>query len=310
MQITIVIPFRNRAAFLPRTLRSVAAQTHRPLEVFLVDNGSTDNSAAICRDFIAENAAPDFCMHLLSEPQPGAARARNLGLAHATSPYVYFFDSDDEMSPEFLSDAHQVLSTEKGIDIVAAPTLMVFADGSTKQRWSSYGNDVSDQLLGAMLSTQSVVVRTDFLHQIGDWDATLSYWDDWELGIRLLLARPRLQWMRGKAYHRIYQHPDSITGERFSDRLTGLRSALSAAEALVSNDRRARLALQMRRLILAGAISREGNPSAAETMKREALEGITPMQRAVLQSLFYPYCRLISKAAWRIARWLQPLLLP
>ncbi len=310
MQISVVIPFRNRADFLPRTLRSVAAQTHRPLEVLLVDNGSTDDSAAICHDFITEHSATNFCISLLSEKQPGAARARNLGLAHATSPYVYFFDSDDEMSPDFLSDIHKILLENEKIDIAAAPTRMIFSDGSTKRRWTSYGDDVSDQILGAMLSTQSVVVRTDFLRRIGGWDARLSYWDDWELGIRLLLARPHVQWLREKTYHRIYQHPDSITGEKFSDRLPGLRGALETAERLVCNDRRALLALQMRRLILAAALHREGDNQAATLMKREALKGMTGIPRFVLQRLFYPYCHFVGKAAWRIARWLLPLLLP
>lgn len=260
--ISIVIPIHNRAAYLPRTLASVVAQTTYPLEIILVDNASTDNSVEVCRSFIADYRNDErFCFKLLSEPAPGAAAARDRGLEAVTGQWVYFFDSDDEMSADFLQDVAQAIGSSP-CDVVAATTVMVFEDGRRKRRKVYYTQTIADHILTGMLATQSVVVRTDFLRQLGGWDATIRVWDDWELGIRLLTARPHLVWIKHKAYHRIYQHSESITGSNFYSRHDGLMAAFEAArrdiEACSTPNRRISLiALTLRANLLSGILLRE-----------------------------------------------------
>ena len=100
-RVSIIIPYYNRERLLERTLRSVKRQTYRPVEIILVDNASTDHSAAVARRF-KEEAEDGMTVHLLRENTPGAAAARNCGLRAAQGEYVYFFDSDDELSEDFL----------------------------------------------------------------------------------------------------------------------------------------------------------------------------------------------------------------
>ena len=64
MRFSIVIPYRNRASWLSRTLESIANQTFMDFELLLVDNGSTDVSSALCRDFaLMHQAFPVFLQH-------------------------------------------------------------------------------------------------------------------------------------------------------------------------------------------------------------------------------------------------------
>ena len=96
MLVSVIIPCYNVAPYLDACLQSVVAQTHRPLEVWIVDNNSIDNTLAIARRWAARY--PDW-MRVLEEATPGAPAARNRGLAAATGAWVQFLDADDLLLP-------------------------------------------------------------------------------------------------------------------------------------------------------------------------------------------------------------------
>jgi CDP-glycerol glycerophosphotransferase len=93
--ISVVVPIYNVEGFLRECLESVTAQTVDDLEVVMVDDGSTDGSAAIAREF--EAADPRF--RLLSQPNGGLSKARNTGIEAAGGEYLAFLDSDDVLPP-------------------------------------------------------------------------------------------------------------------------------------------------------------------------------------------------------------------
>ena len=97
--ITIVVPVKNRATLVLRTLGSIKAQTWRPLKVIVVDNASTDGTPESVENWIEKHGAPDFEVTLDREPEPGAARARNRGLEAVDTRLMMIFDSDDMLSP-------------------------------------------------------------------------------------------------------------------------------------------------------------------------------------------------------------------
>ncbi|QDS88347.1 Hyaluronan synthase [Rosistilla ulvae] len=93
--ISVVIPCYNGASYLDETLRSALAQTHRPLEILLVDDGSTDNSVEI-----AESFAPHVTVY--RQPNSGESVARNRGIELAKGDFVAFLDADDLWEPNKL----------------------------------------------------------------------------------------------------------------------------------------------------------------------------------------------------------------
>lgn len=292
MLFSIVLPYKNRAAFLPRTLQSLVVQRHRPLELLLVDNGSSDAGPQLCEAFRREQERPDFRVRLLCEPDGGACRARNAGLQEAIGDFVYFFDSDDEISPAFLSDVWRVLR-ERPFDVVAARTVMVFPDGRRKVRKAYANADVADQVLTAMLSTQSFVARSSFLRRIGGWNEDLPKWNDWELGIRMLCARPSLTWLPG-AYHSIHQHPDSLTGPSLAATYSRIRPALDAVSRLPDLDVAARRALNFRKAMLAAHMKRAGKEAEAQELFGEVVaDGPDSLLR-----LLYVYMLRGGRGGW------------
>jgi len=96
--VSIVMPAWNAAAFIARSVESVLAQTHRELELLIVDDGSTDDTAAL----IDRWAAADTRIKPIHQRNAGVAAARNAGIAAATGRYVAFLDSDDWWHPRKL----------------------------------------------------------------------------------------------------------------------------------------------------------------------------------------------------------------
>ncbi|HEY3305032.1 MAG TPA: glycosyltransferase family A protein [Candidatus Binatia bacterium] len=91
--ISCIVPVFNGERYLRETLDSILAQTYRPLEVIVVDDGSTDGTAAVVTQYGAR-------VRYLSQPNSGPATARNLGLVAALGEFTAFLDADDLWHPE------------------------------------------------------------------------------------------------------------------------------------------------------------------------------------------------------------------
>lgn len=89
--VSIIVPIYNTEQYLNHCLTSIVNQTYHNLEILLVNDGSTDGSEAICRQFMAS----DPRIQLFSQENQGQSAARNLGLDHMTGQYLMFVDSDD-----------------------------------------------------------------------------------------------------------------------------------------------------------------------------------------------------------------------
>ncbi len=104
--ISVIIPVYNEEAHLSRCLDSVLAQTHAELEVILVDDGSTDGSNKICREYEKK----DRRIKLIVKENGGAASARNAGLEAATGEYTGFVDADDWLEEGMYDALYKYLS--------------------------------------------------------------------------------------------------------------------------------------------------------------------------------------------------------
>ena len=219
--VSVIIPVRNRSGVIVRCLQSVAAQTYERVHLIVVDNGSTDDTRSRVADWMSANAGRFVETCLLDEPRSGANAARNCGLRAVTDGYVAFFDSDDEMSPDFLTQMLAALRKDTAAQWVLARTRMIFPDGSTQVRHGVPQPSAAHHLLSAQVSTQSFVAEANLLRAVGGWDETLTCWQDYELGFRLLRAAPRPAWC-SSVFHRIYRTPDSITGASLSENAEGI----------------------------------------------------------------------------------------
>ena len=91
MKISIIIPVYNSQQYLKKCLDSIKIQTYKNLEVILVDDGSTDNSLEICKNY----AKKDQRFKVFHKKNGGTSSARNYGLKQVTGDYITFMDNDD-----------------------------------------------------------------------------------------------------------------------------------------------------------------------------------------------------------------------
>lgn len=126
--ISVVIPCYNAAAFVGGTIRCALTQTRPPLEVIVVDDGSTDNSAAAAGAF----GAP---VRVIRQANGGAAEARNTGIRNATGDWIAFLDADDTWTPDRLEHLVPAL-VAAGPDVVCVfnDLFFVHPDGSRTER--------------------------------------------------------------------------------------------------------------------------------------------------------------------------------
>jgi glycosyltransferase involved in cell wall biosynthesis len=110
--VSVVLPVYNGADHLRHSIGSVLGQTHRSLEILVVDDGSTDDSATVARSFV------DSRVRILAQARAGAAAARNRGLALARGHFFAFLDADDTWEPGKTQRQLAMLAGHPDLDMV------------------------------------------------------------------------------------------------------------------------------------------------------------------------------------------------
>ena len=297
MDITIVIPTYNRKALLKHTLGSILSSPMNGVPIIVIDNGSTDGTTDFLQDYTAQHPTVTYSV----ENHRGAASARNKGLSLVKTTWVYFFDSDDE----FDDIPHNWDITA---DMIAFPTRQKVEDRISIRAYKPV-DDPAIQILNGMLSTQSMIFRTSWLKEIGAWNISCSVWNDWELGIRALLAHPRLQWITDKAYHAINVHSDSLTGPSFRSRYKLQLEAIAQVLLCINNAdthnaARCRKALMLRTYILSGKLLYEGDKKASAQCRDFIKNNFDKKTSGTAFGLFLEqYTAMGGRGAWKIAVW-------
>ncbi len=129
--ISVLVPVYNVEKYLRRCLDSILAQTYTDYEVVLVDDGSTDQSGALCDAYAAEHD----CIRVIHQKNAGLAQVRNVSVAAARGEYITFVDSDDAVEPQLLETLMRDLR-ETGSDISICSWSEVSDDGArTELSW-------------------------------------------------------------------------------------------------------------------------------------------------------------------------------
>lgn len=294
-ELTIVIPAYNRAELLPRTLASVAAQSLRPLCVVLVDNASTDSTLDVMCAWAAERHG--ISVQVLQESTPGAAAARNRGLAAVDTEWTMFFDSDDTMAPDHCARA---VANFEGVDVVGWNVRYHKGGTSSVQRF--YNRDYQyHSLFHGGMSTQRYMARTSLFREAGCWNPDVMYWNDIELGARILSKKPRIRHAGKRITVDMYLQSKSITGTDFSSRIEPAKVALREICRTLGD--KGPLYTAIKAAILAADSAREGSEAGPRLFK-ELIRKKGACERMLL-SAAYHYQKLGGRAT---ARLLRPLI--
>lgn len=106
---SLVIPIYNASSYISSTLEALLSPSSPSIEIILVDDGSTDDSASICDAY----AAKDDRIKVLHEAHHGVAHSRQVGLEAAKGVYILYVDADDQVEPDMIADMYQEAVTQK-----------------------------------------------------------------------------------------------------------------------------------------------------------------------------------------------------
>jgi glycosyltransferase involved in cell wall biosynthesis len=189
LSVAVVIPCFNVAEFVEETLDSVAAQTHTPDEVIVVDDGSTDETPKVLR-----RVCQRFGFRLIRQENAGASLARNTGVRAATADLIAFLDADDCWLPEKLEEQVRLHTAKPTLDASYCGWRKVGCDGSVLGHTVNpkpHGDNFEALMLGNFTGTLSTVaVRHRAFWQVGGFDASLSSNIDLDLLLRIVALRP------------------------------------------------------------------------------------------------------------------------
>lgn len=187
--VSVVIPTFNHAVFLADALRTVIAQTYAPVEIIVVDNYSTDNTAEVIA------AAKHSALKYVKFANRGIiAAARNAGIRAASGEYIAFLDADDEWFPEKLAlqIPHLLVGSLAGVasdlTYTGAASYAESEFGKGEEGWHDY--DYAELVRQNAVTTSSMVVRRADLERVGGFDELPAFnvIEDWELWLRLAIS--------------------------------------------------------------------------------------------------------------------------
>ena len=175
MKISVVIPAYNAAHFLPRCLESVYAQTLQPDEVIVVDDGSTDNTAAVATELGAK---------VVSRPNGGLSAARNTGIQNASSEWIALLDADDMWAPEKLERQATRVHPET---VLVYTGIRIFDDNGIRDEIPAADAVSALKVLRYRnpITPSTALVRRTAVMQDGGFREDLRACEDWEMWVRL-----------------------------------------------------------------------------------------------------------------------------
>jgi glycosyltransferase involved in cell wall biosynthesis len=189
MTVSVIIPTRDRAALVTRALASVFAQTHPAEEVIVVDDGSSDDTAARVR-----SEFPGATV-IRQESPKGVSAARNRGVDAAGGEWVAFLDSDDEWLPEKLARQTAALEREPGHVLCHSDEIWI-RNGrrvNPRRRHAKHGGWIFPRCLPlCAISPSAAMIRRDVLLALGGFDESLPACEDYDLWLRLCARYPVL----------------------------------------------------------------------------------------------------------------------
>jgi glycosyltransferase involved in cell wall biosynthesis len=178
--VSVVIPAYNGQEYIREAIESVLAQTYRPIEVLVVDDGSPISMEEAVSGFGPE-------VRYLRQKNGGTASARNLGLRSSNGEFIALLDQDDLWLPRKLERQVPRFAEDPRIGLVTA-WMEVFdsATGETKGTFYPAAEMTVHDILGHELPpVQTMIFRRSALEKIGGFDASLRGTDDWDVNIRI-----------------------------------------------------------------------------------------------------------------------------
>ena len=187
--VSVIIPTYNRAHIVGRAIQSVLDQTYQDFELIIVDDGSTDNTKDIIKEFQEQDKRVKYIKH---EKNRGGSAARNTGIKNSSGYFLSFLDSDDQWLPNKLESEVKILNNNKNCIICSTGHIFI-----NEKNGKINDKMIRRSIIKKQLVSQKIVLRSECLTtndftvtkkatlKIGGFDKKLPARQDWDFWIRI-----------------------------------------------------------------------------------------------------------------------------
>lgn len=224
-RVSIVLPTYNRAELLSRAVESCLTQSFRELELIVVDDGSTDETASTARKL----AEGDARVRFLSRPNGGLPAALNTGFFEATGDFFTWTSDDNRYHPTAISAMVTELERHPECSLVYTDFQLVDEEGNVREKVQ---NRPPEDLPGMNVVGPCFLYRRSAADEAGGYDPELKFVEDWDYWLRLAQVAP-IRHLSGTHYD-FLDHEGSLTRQRQLDVLEAelkMRRITSDSEA-------------------------------------------------------------------------------
>lgn len=228
MKVSIIMPAYNTAPYLGQALASLQQSLKDDYEVWLIDDGSEDDTFHLLRQFADQH--PNI--HTLTQKNSGPAHARNVGLTYASGEYIYFMDSDDYIEPDSIDILVQTIEQDQ-TDVVVSGIYEEVPGTVTEVRYSACQFQSRQEYLQqavALWDTHLLytmgnkIYRTSFLRENNIcFPEEYVFGEDTRFNMKVFAVAQRISILDKSYYHYVRERPGSTT-TRYKDGLFEIRN--------------------------------------------------------------------------------------
>lgn len=193
--VSIVIPCYNQEKYLRETVESALASTYSPIEILLVNDGSTDQSLALAHELAQKHPL----IQVLDQPNSGVAKSRNMGIRQAKGKYILPLDGDDLISPRYIEQAVEVLENNHEVKVVYCQAEKFNESGAKPWKLKPF----SLKLLARdnMIFVAALFRKKDWEEVGGFSEDMIMGREDWEFWIKMLKKGGKVRQLAFVGFH-------------------------------------------------------------------------------------------------------------
>ena len=194
--VSVILPVYNGEDFIEECLESIYKQTYKPLEVIIIDDGSTDRTSEILEKHPGRKK-------VIHQQNRGVSNARNVGIGQAAGEFIAFTDYDDLWLPEKIEKQVNLMQNNGHVDLVFAAAMPFFASGAKRFQKDKHkiSLTLTDENLFALLSKKNLLpatatmARKQSIIRAGLFDESFKTCGDYELWLRMAAMQMKFRYL-------------------------------------------------------------------------------------------------------------------
>jgi glycosyltransferase involved in cell wall biosynthesis len=289
MQVGVIIPAFNVAAWVGNAVQSVLNQTHSDWSLVVVNDGSTDATGDVLRWFT------DRRITVVDQTNLGVSAARNRGIKEISCDAILFLDADDWLAPSALDALSRTLESSASAVAATAGYAKVAGDGSIHSVATGRNGSLLRQLLvrNLFINGGHLLIRREAIQTVGQFNTGLRFGEDWEYWTRLALLGDFVSTTTSEPLLFVRERPGSATMTMAADsgRFAPTMDAIYGNPAIIHRIGGARLADLRRRAeaenawVIGRELIRHMRPQEGRTWLTRSLRAAPGIKRLGLWGL-------------------------